>query len=130
MADGLSGAGHRWWWTDLFRTAQVALDKKLLLAAAGIVLMWAGWWFWSAAVASVRNPPTPPSPEAVERDPQLQKTYYGDREQYMFFHALAGPANSEAAEPWERQTGIFRVRPWNEDRGPNPFLLVTGSYRE
>src|SRR5206468_12260207 len=35
-------------WMDLFRTFRVALDpKKLLLAAAGILAMWSGWWLIS-----------------------------------------------------------------------------------
>src|SRR5262249_10330174 len=35
-------------WVELFRGFQVALDpKKLLLAAAGIVVMSFGWWLWS-----------------------------------------------------------------------------------
>src|SRR5436305_1276421 len=34
-----------WAWTELFRTFQVALDpRKLFLAAAGILVMAAGWY--------------------------------------------------------------------------------------
>src|SRR5262245_47286842 len=40
-----SEARTYWAWTELFRTFQVALDpKKLLLAAAGILVMYFGWW--------------------------------------------------------------------------------------
>ena len=41
-----SGESQTYWaWTELFRTFQIALDpKKLILAAAGIVMMWIGWW--------------------------------------------------------------------------------------
>ena len=42
-----------WAWTELFRTFQVALDpKKLLLAAAGIFVMWVGWWLLAIAFAA------------------------------------------------------------------------------
>src|SRR5438270_12373842 len=33
-------------WTELFRAFQLALDpSKLLLATAGVFLLWFGWWF-------------------------------------------------------------------------------------
>src|SRR6478609_8508471 len=47
-----------WGWTELFRTFQVALDpKKLLLAAAGILVMWVGWWVLSTAFFYSRSEP-------------------------------------------------------------------------
>src|SRR5256885_10058296 len=47
-----------WGWTELFRTFQVALDpKKLLLAAVGILVMFAGWWVLSRAFYGSRSAP-------------------------------------------------------------------------
>jgi len=45
-------------WTELFRGFQVALDpKKLLLAAAGILLMAIGWWLWAFVFFSSQSMP-------------------------------------------------------------------------
>ena len=51
---------HTYWaWTELFRTFQVALDpKKLILAAAGIFVMWAGWWLLSIIFYNARAKPS------------------------------------------------------------------------
>jgi hypothetical protein len=66
-------------WTELFRTFRVALDpKKLLLAAAGILVMWAGWYLLSFLIASAWAKPSkdkfqPPSLSQLEQDePGLQ----------------------------------------------------------
>src|SRR5437868_4745070 len=63
MAEEQMGAAENevrtyWAWTELFRTFQVALDpKKLLLAAAGIVAMYAGWWVLAVASSGLRAEP-------------------------------------------------------------------------
>src|SRR5439155_22601999 len=45
-------------WTELFKGFQLALDpKKLLLAAAGIVVMYAGWWLLASAFYNSRTEP-------------------------------------------------------------------------
>src|SRR5437764_1095180 len=45
-------------WTELFKGFQLALDpKKLLLAAAGIVVMYLGWVFLSWIFFSSRKEP-------------------------------------------------------------------------
>ena len=45
-------------WTELFKGFQLALDpKKLLLAAAGIFVMYAGWVFWSWVFFAPRKAP-------------------------------------------------------------------------
>ncbi len=115
-----------WAWTELFRTFQVALDpKKLALAAVGIFVMWLGWWFWSWLFFASRSQPRQsdydvtqyqkkydlPEAEAKQR---ADEDYQRDRAEYEHFSYLAGP------------DGALRVAPWNEPRGPNPFLLVTG----
>src|SRR5579871_1280402 len=49
---------ERWQFINLFRTFRVALDpKKLLLAAAGIVVMAFGWWLLSVIFYSVYSQP-------------------------------------------------------------------------
>src|SRR5262245_50180864 len=59
-------------WTDLFRTFRVALDpKKLLLAAAGILVMWCGWWVFSWLAYTVYPVPvkgTAPSLSKIEQE--------------------------------------------------------------
>ena len=147
MGDGHVGTSRGgWWWTDLFRTFQVALDpKKLLLAAAGIVCMWLGWWFLSLIVAGMRSEPQAPTAAVIESikkgnsqltdeqaTRQAMESYMRARAQYLFFYRLAGRGNPEAPldRAWEIPRGTFRIAPWNEDRGPNPFLLLTGRYRE
>jgi hypothetical protein len=127
-ADGESRA--RWAWTDLFRTFWVALDpKKLALAAAGIFFMWVGWWAVSAIFFNSRAEPKPSDydtsyyqkkydlPEAAAAE-RAKDEFDRDQADYMRFRALAEPG------------GLLRVPPWDEDRGPNPFMLVTGQLHD
>jgi hypothetical protein len=73
-------------WTELFRTFQVALDlNKLLLAAAGIVLMAFGWWLL-ALVFSTGYDSDPPS---------MSKDAYA--------LALLTPAELEALPPAKKE---------------------------
>src|SRR5262245_30293286 len=45
-------------WTELFRSFQVTLDpKKLLLAAAGILVMAFGWWLLAAIFYTSQSEP-------------------------------------------------------------------------
>lgn len=127
-----------WSWTELFRTFQVALDpKKLVLAAAGIVATWAGWWLLAIIFFSARSQPV----RSDFDDLKLQDKYHltaeqakqrGDDEyraaldRYILLTRLAGKGSEDPkAEPWKRATGEFRVAPWHENRGPNPYKLVT-----
>ena len=112
-----SGESQTYWaWTELFRTFQIALDpKKLILAAAGIVMMWIGWLAISGIFFSMRSMPT---------DANYQPSYYESRGmspdearkratedlntallRYQLLHDLAGP------------DGLFRTAPWFENRG-------------
>jgi hypothetical protein len=115
-----------WAWTELFRTFQVALDpKKLLLAAAGILVMWVGWWLLAYVFDKARSAPRQgdydtsyyqkkyelSEPDAQKR---AEAEFSRDLGEYQRFQDLAGPG------------GKLRVAPWDENRGPNPFLLVTG----
>jgi hypothetical protein len=136
-------------WTLLLRSFWVAVDyKKLLLAAAGIVCMAFGWWILAAAFYKSRTAPVWPS-EKFETWDAFEKAH---REWNLFYEA-AGPGSEEsdpadqaadlAHSPEEfdemraeiaagklpkvkKPTGKLRALPWFEDRGPNPFLLLTG----
>ncbi len=121
-------------WSELFRCFRVALDpKKLLLAAAGIVVMFAGWylisWITFGAWSEPQEPILPSVTELAKRHglseeaaearlekmkADSQKDFEAAKTQYEMIRTAAGPQ------------GRFRTMPWNEDRGPNPFLLVTG----
>ncbi len=112
-------------WTEIFRGFQVALDpKKLLLAAAGILVMWFGWWVISGIFFNSRKEPvesdyplanfktageTESEAEANRRAVLRVEEY-----KYELLERTAGPG------------GRFNTRPWVEPRGPNPYLLVTG----
>jgi hypothetical protein len=152
-------------WTEIFRGFQVALDpKKLLLAAAGIMVMAIGWWVLSAIFFSSR---TEPDWGADKRDDAAAwKAFRAERNKWNLLYAAAGDrptpttgknlANDFADTPqeWElidklkpgqkevdlgpnrkliipdqpyyKTYGTLRTWPFYEDRGPNPYLLVTG----
>jgi hypothetical protein len=134
-----------WAWTELFRTFQVALDpKKLVLAAAGIFLMFFGWWLLAVIFDSARSEPrrsdydsayyqkknsdlTPEQGEAA-----AAAAFQRDHDEYVLFYDLAGGGIAPGSDvpAWKARTGKLRVAPWNEDRGPNPFLLVTGQLHD
>jgi hypothetical protein len=96
-------------WTELFQGFKVALDpKKLLLAAGGILVMAAGWSILGWAFYNSRPEPNP-------NDYADKETFEVNRRKWKLLHETAGP------------DGQMRTLPWFEDRGPNPFLLVTGN---
>ncbi len=133
-----------WAWTELFRTFQVALDpKKLVLAAAGIFLMFVGWWILSAIFASARTEPhrgdydsayyqkKNPDLTPAQAEDTAKEAFDRDHDEYERFYSLAGPGDASADAPaWKREPGRLRIAPWHENRGPNPFLLVTGQLRD
>lgn len=166
-------------WTELFRSFQVALDpKKLLLAAAGILVMSFGWWLLGAIFYnqsrldfsddrySAKNfpPKDDAAPDAeVKRRDNAWKAFKDDRAKWDLLHKTAGiqvrytdagdladthkeydeikPAVDEAIRDMEKKGearrevagkwitikpyGALRIWPWEENRGPNPYLLVT-----
>jgi hypothetical protein len=159
-------------WMQIFRCFQVALDpRKLLVAAAGILVMSIGWYILSAIFyykAPERNADaysnstmqkemgdkvtllSEPQAEAVlgtklsanadERAQQVREATYraeGNRRfatdfaQWQVLSDLAGPYGQQvpvvpgAAEARPAPPGRFRTMPWDEYRGPNPFLFVT-----
>lgn len=130
-----SGTGNRYPWFGIFRCFQIALDpRKLLVAALGIVVMSFAWWLLSLAfyykapsrgdsaysnatiqrdLVDSKNPKT--NDLYKEEDYRLMgdERYRTDLEQWKVLDSLAGPG------------GKLRTLPWNEYRGPNPYLLVT-----
>ncbi|OWK47047.1 hypothetical protein [Fimbriiglobus ruber] len=119
-------------WTEIFRSFQVALDpRKLLVAAAGILVMSLGWYLLSCAfyykkpLESDENY----SNKYLERtlDKKADGSGYTDEEkaaarkqmyerdvaEWKVMYDLAGP------------DGRLRTLPWYEYRGRNPFLLFT-----
>lgn len=131
-----------WAWTELFRTFQVALDpKKLVLAAAGIFVAFVGTWILSVIFFSARTEPHRRdyddayyqkkfdlSPEAAKERAEIE--FSQAQAEYIRFYSLAGPGGvDEKDAPWKQFAGRMRVAPWNKNRGPNPFLMVTGQVR-
>jgi hypothetical protein len=139
------GEGRTYWaWTELFRTFQVALDpKKLVLAAVGIAVMFFGWWLLSVIFDHSRSEPTSSdytSAYYLNKNSELtpeqasdvaKAAFEQDYREYVRFYSLAGGGEHKADTPaWKTRVGKLRIAPWHEDRGPNPFLLVTGQMGE
>ena len=96
-------------WTELFRGFQVALDpKKLLLAAAGLLVMSLGWWVLGIIFWTSRAKPDPAVYETND-------AYVADLNKWNLLRDTAEPGK-----------GTLNTWPWFEERGENPFLLVTG----
>ncbi len=120
-------------WTEIFKSFQVALDpRKLLVAAAGILVMSLGWYLLSTVfyyAEPVRDSdaysnktmekkvdkPKTDKPEEVEAYYKItaQAQYERDHKQWETLHSLAGKG------------GKLRTMPWDEFRGENPFLFAT-----
>jgi hypothetical protein len=146
-------------WTELFQGFRIALDlNKLLLAAAGIVVMAIGWWvlayvfYYPKPIFKDYSRVSDESPE--DRNNKAWADYKRDLAKWTLMHKAAGPGPTEIpiedladsydeyvelsegkGTPEQRAQlakehflpgGTLRTLPWNEDRGPNPFLLVTG----
>ena len=138
-------------WISIFRCFQVALDpRKLLVAAAGILAMSLGWYILSAIFyyrAPDRSAPeysnTAVLKELEGRKKRLadgtevsyteddakaiaDKRFATDFEQWRVLADLAGPyGQTDPATGRPVPPGRFRAAPWDEYRGPNPFLFAT-----
>jgi hypothetical protein len=153
---GNVAAPHWMPWTLLFRGFQVAIDpKKLLLAAAGILLMAAGWWVLAWIFDSAWTEPNwksgkyKPESDTPEAKAAAWAAFKEEREKWNLLYQAAGAggkqddANDQAnsieefdsinaeieKDPRVRRDkpyGKLRTWPFFEDRGPNPYLLVTG----
>lgn len=133
-------------WMEIFRCFQVALDpNKLLVAAAGILVMSLGWYLLSAVFyyskpkrddvtysnTTINKESTDKSLTEEQLKAEGDRKYNRDVEQWKILHDLAGPA--VAPSPATEKTpavpgsvgGRLRTMPWDEYRGPNPFFLVT-----
>ncbi|MGL6073688.1 MAG: hypothetical protein ACRC8S_05950 [Fimbriiglobus sp.] len=122
-------------WTEIFRTFQVAIDpKKLIAAAAGILVMSFGWFILSnifyykapdrkdetrygtkviqEAFKGVKNPDGTDLTEQQYQQ-EAEKAFNRDKTQWENLDALAGP------------NGRLRTLPWYEYRGPNPYTFLT-----
>lgn len=127
-------------WTEIFRCFQVALDpRKLLVAAAGIVAMSFGWYllsaiFWYPAptfkndeyqalakdkLGAKKIDATGKEVDVTAADisAEAERIFKRDLEQWRTLDELAG-----------RDGGRLRSMPWNEYRGPNPYLLMTSLF--
>lgn len=122
-------------WFSIFRCFQIALDpRKLLVAAAGILVMSFLWWLLStifyykapnrdeyeysndAILKSLGDKKKPGTNQNyTEEDARAigDERFAADNEQWKVLDSLAGPG------------GRLRTLPWYEYRGPNPFLLIT-----
>ena len=111
-------------WTDLFKTFLVALDPfKLLAAAAAIFLTSVGWWLLSAVFFNAWTKPVasdfqvnPKKLGEGDNKDELQKgldrDYAVAQERYALMTKLADVG------------GKYRIMPWSEERGRNPFLVT------
>ncbi len=178
-------------WTQLFRGFQVTLDlNKLLLAAAGIVVMAFGWWLLSVIFAANESKTQPAWPGNYISLADGDKVkgwllFRTDRQHWNLMHEATGLDRSSTPPVYEvpdlaetldeyhyfdpadegkgmtepevaariadlekagtismadamrlrakyrlvgrvKPAGLLSISPWSEDRGPNPYLLVTG----
>ena len=140
MADGLqsvSAFARRpgFLFTEIFRSFWVALDpRKLLIAAAGILVVALGWHILSRCAFGLSTKPdrenaaytnesmakllgkkadgTDHAPETLIAEGT--KRFDSDYAKWATLNDLAGPG------------GRLRELPWNENRGQNPYLFTTG----
>jgi hypothetical protein len=178
-------------WVDLFQGFRVALDlNKLLLAAAGILVMAGGWWFLAVLFNSTQKPKWNEGDFSIavikegneeERTNTQWARFRPARDRWNLLHETAGSTDDmEPIEPGDlaesppeydelekeyaklqkkvhgttadiaaidrdfrdhkisekeaklkklglpKPAGRLRTLPWHEDRGPNPYLMVTG----
>jgi hypothetical protein len=197
MAEDKVGAHEVTWrqlmpWTHIFRGFGVTLDlNKLLLAAAGIVVMFFGWWLLSVLFTANEKSTPPDWPgeyPSLAKDDRVKawEQFRKDRQHWNLMHEAANldkadsspalyqvedladtlgeyemfapegkPSPKTAHEAVAiidqrlqagtlkeaeaqrlrhkyalvgqvKPAGRLSVSPWTEDRGPNPYLLVTG----
>ncbi len=147
-----------WLFPHIFRSFTVAIDpKKLLLAAAGILVMALGWYLISVVFYGMWSKPSLeqyqvmsdsdyerkyPNKSREEREEMRRKDeanrnarFNRDSERWLLLHRLAGtgpatvefqPENGMKRPDVTIWGGRLRIMPWFEDRGPNPYLMVTG----
>jgi hypothetical protein len=155
MADGrveapAPSAPQGYLWTQLFRSFQVALDpRKLLVAAVGILIMSLGWYTLSAifwyemphagmpeyepnAIKKKLGDKKPDGTNYTDEEykAEIDKQLKRDQRQWQLLDELAGKPIAPSGKPGEayefgRPGGKLRTMPWNEARGPNPYLFAS-----
>lgn len=95
-------------WAELFRGFRVALDlNKLLLAAAGILFMFLGWWVLALVFGTGYgdNPPVWPGNYKTlvpEDRPELAwRLFKTDRERWNLMHETAGLSKADVLPRYE-----------------------------
>src|SRR5262245_6148925 len=93
-------------WTKLFTAFKIALDpKKLLLAAAGILVMWLGWWVLAVVFFGPRTLPQWSDYEkAYDSVDTAWVNFKEARDRYNLIYELAGripddPRKARVPEP-------------------------------
>jgi hypothetical protein len=139
-------------WLKIFMGFKLALDpKKLLLAAAGIFVAYIGWWAISFVFYGIRSVPSAEGYNQIKsEDVTGKEAYLADATSWSMLHILAGtPVPQKTIDEWEKiknseieagkpnlkiehlikamnqPYGKLRQCPWNEDRGPNQFLVAS-----
>jgi hypothetical protein len=87
-------------WTKLFTAFRVALDpKKLVLAAAGLVVMAFGWWLLSVIFYNARTRPIWSNYVERYKDEELAwKAFKQDRIKWNQLYQMAGPVPGSIKE--------------------------------
>ncbi len=166
-------------WTELFRCFKVAVDpNKLLLAAAGILVMAIGWWALAGVFSVGVSEPQYDSPQFTGLEAKERwESYKRQRDSYNLLYETAGVGKpgqkytygdlakdqgeydklkkvtrddkpptvpemiAEGIQPERalvlaqrfQQTkphGTLATWPFFEERGPNPYLMLTGQVRD
>ncbi len=131
LAPTTGGTGNGWLWLHLFRSFQVALDpKKLLVAALGILVMSLGWHVLSRMFnydkplrgSEAYSNKTLADLKYADPTGQNQEKYLNEEGDRQFQRALA---RWKVTDELAGEGGKLRTLPWNEYRGPNPYLFAT-----
>jgi hypothetical protein len=97
---------QRWPWTEIFQGFRIALDlNKLLLAAAGIMVMALGWWLlaWIFSISATKpewktgkayNPATYGGLDDEEKEKRAWRDFKSDRKKWNLLHRAAGRADA------------------------------------
>lgn len=91
---------HLFPWTEIFRGFQIALDpKKLILAAAGMLLMALGWWVLAALFYSTRTEPTSDNNPDAYPNQQAFEAARDHRRKWLLLHQAAGNSPRDLSKP-------------------------------
>src|SRR5438105_1206149 len=114
-------------WTQIFRGFWVALDhKKLLLAAAGILVMSLGWWFLASTFYYIRASRPEKVPEWGGGRYSTWDDFKKDRTRWNLFYEAAGPGDDRFAYYDENDLANSQeeydalVKAFSEEKAKNP----------